>query len=144
MTQIAIANRNRVKSSTLYLVPSTLVGLLSFVSKVFAEDLTIDENEVPGIQPVNFGQVLFFNFEQIRSFSFFSYIALGVQAVFLGFGLLWVYLMIKAAIKVIRSEGDEAAIEDAKKRFMNVAAGIGTLFGFFVVAVIAASAFGLG
>ncbi|MCA9379539.1 hypothetical protein KC640_03855, partial [Candidatus Dojkabacteria bacterium] len=64
--------------------------------------------------------------------------------VFIGVLLLWVYLVLRAALDVVRSQGDEGMIEGGKKRITNVLMSISILFVFLVGITLIASFFGVG
>lgn len=57
-----------------------------------------------------------------------QYIRFGLSLVFIGVIAFAVYTVIKAAIKYIQSEGDEAKVEEAQKAIKTVFIGIGALF----------------
>jgi hypothetical protein len=84
-----------------------------------------------GLQPITLP--LFLSPEFIKNFSVFSYLAYLLDFVFIGITLLWVYLIIRAAVQIIQSEGDSSKIEDSKKKFGNVFWSVTFLFGFFIV-----------
>lgn len=56
-----------------------------------------------------------------------SLVSFGLSLIFVGIIAVAVYVIIKAAIKYIRSEGDEAKIEEAQKAIKTVFMGVGAL-----------------
>lgn len=55
-------------------------------------------------------------------------IQLGLSLVFVGIIVISIYIIIKAAVKYIRSEGDESKIQEAQKAIKSVFLGVGALF----------------
>lgn len=57
-----------------------------------------------------------------------AFTRLGLSLIFIGIILLAVYVIVKAAVKYIRSEGDDGKIQEAQKAIKQVFIGIGALF----------------
>lgn len=57
-----------------------------------------------------------------------AFARLGLSLIFIGIILIAVYVIIKAAVKYIRSEGNEDKIQEAQKAIKQVFVGIGALF----------------
>ncbi len=57
-----------------------------------------------------------------------SYIKYGFSIVFVGIVIYGIFLVIKAALKIIRSEGDSAKVEEGYNMFKGVWIGIGLIF----------------
>ncbi len=58
--------------------------------------------------------------------------------------MLWVVIIIRAAIDIVRSQGNEDMIKGSYKKFGNVFWSVTFLIGFVAVLSIVASFFGLG
>ena len=57
-----------------------------------------------------------------------GYIKLALNLIFIGIIIIAIYIIIKAAIKYIRSEGDEGKIQESQKAIKSVFIGIAALF----------------
>lgn len=55
-------------------------------------------------------------------------VRLSLQLIFIGIIIISIYIIIRAAIKYIRSEGDDQKIQDASKAIKSVFIGIAALF----------------
>ncbi|MEO6728961.1 MAG: hypothetical protein ABIM99_03500 [Candidatus Dojkabacteria bacterium] len=55
-------------------------------------------------------------------------VRLALQLVFVGIIVISIYIIIRAAVKYIRSEGDESKIQEAQKAIKSVFIGIAALF----------------
>lgn len=112
------------------------------IDSVIAQGLNFTPDDQIGLQTINIPT--FFSLDQIQNFSIFSYIALIVSLVFVVIALIWIFLAIQGAVKIINSQGNQDTIQEGAKIFGNVFWSITFLFGFFVVITIVASFFGLG
>jgi len=56
-----------------------------------------------------------------------SFVRFGVSLIFVGIIAIAVFMIIKAALKYIRAEGDESKVEEATKAIKNVFLGVGAL-----------------
>jgi len=65
-----------------------------------------------------------------------------LSLVFVGIILVSVFVIIKAALKYIQSEGNQGKVEEAKKAIQNVFVGIGALFVGILGLIIALAFFG--
>lgn len=96
---------------------------------------------------IGFGTIhlpTFLSLEDAKNFSFFSYIALAFNLVFIGIVIFWVVIALRSAITVVNSRGDEGVIKDSNKKLGNVFWSITYLIGFFALVAIVAGLFGLG
>jgi ABC-type phosphate transport system permease subunit len=93
---------------------SVLCRLVPFLNDIPATQSTLCEGSTAGGE------------EAVSSTVAFA--QLGVSFIFIGIILIAVYVIIKAAIKYIRSEGNEEKIQDAQKAIKQVFVGIGALF----------------
>ncbi len=57
-----------------------------------------------------------------------NYVKLGLNLIFIGIIIISIYIIIKAALKYIRSEGDETKIQESQKAIKSVFIGIAALF----------------
>jgi heme/copper-type cytochrome/quinol oxidase subunit 2 len=71
-------------------------------------------------------------------------INLVVSFIFVGIIIFSIYVIIKAAIKYIRSEGDQGKVEEAQKAIKSVFLGIAALFIGLIGIVIVIAFFGAG
>lgn len=86
----------------------------------------------------------FLSLDQVQNFSLLSYAGVLITLVFVAVLLLWVYLVLRGAVDVIRSQGEEGMIEGGKKRISNVLISISVLFVFLVGITLVGSFFGVG
>lgn len=86
----------------------------------------------------------FIDLSTIENFSVVSYVSLAATLVMIGLVFLWVFLIVKAGVNVINSQGDPAALEEAKKRIFGVFASVAILVIFFVVLNVVAVFAGVG
>ncbi len=119
-------------------------GLLSDPTKIVdTKDPSQGVNaNLPGLG--NISLPTFLSLNNIQNFSIWSYASLIGTLVFIALILFWVFLLIRAGVKVIQSEGDPAALVEAQKRFTSVVMGVIFLVGFFVVINIVAAFLGIG
>lgn len=110
--------------------------------RVAAQGLDFDLPAQTDLDPIRLPT--FFNLNQIKNFSIWSYLSLVFGMVFVLVALLWVALVVRAAIEIINSQGDQGKIKGAQKKISNVLASISFIFIFLVVIVITAGFFGLG
>lgn len=141
---------NRVKKiTTLFVTLIMWVGLLWLLPLQTAAQLTITN---PGASDTNTGgfglgeiQIpTFLSLDQVAHFSILSYVGVLLTLVFIAVLLLWVYLVLKSSVEVMRSQGDEGAIEGSKKRITNVLVSISILFAFLIGITLVGSFFGVG
>lgn len=57
-----------------------------------------------------------------------SLVRLALQLIFIGIIIISIYIIIRAAVKYIRSEGDDTKIQEAQKAIKSVFIGIAALF----------------
>jgi hypothetical protein len=80
----------------------------------------------------------------VNNFSIVSYFALGLNLVFIGIVLLWIFIIVRAAVKVITAGASDEPLQEAKKKVGNVALSAAILIGFLAVLTIVANFLGLG
>jgi len=71
-------------------------------------------------------------------------VRLALQLVFIGIIIISIYIIIRAALKYIRSEGDESKIQEAQKAIKSVFIGIAALFIGIIGIVIILAFFNAG
>jgi hypothetical protein len=128
-------------------------------SGALAQNLVVDPNADPrcadatfanshrDICPLNIAPIVipfFVSFEFIENFTIFSYLALAMNILFFGIGLLWIGLVVKAGIDYIGSKGDEKVIEGSMTKIKSVLASVGILFLSVALIVLVGSFLGLG
>lgn len=118
-----------------------LLGSQVFSASAAASGITIPDPGV-GLKPITIPT--FLSLDQIANFSVLSYFSFLLAIAFLGVMLLWVVLVVRAAIDYLRSQGDEKMIEGSTKRISNVFASVTILFVFIVVITVVANFFGIG
>lgn len=105
-------------------------------------EITLDPGDALDIGAINIP--IFTSMEFINNFSPFSYVALLLNILFVGITLLWIFLMIKAAVDYMRSNNDEGVMQGANKQISSVFASISLLFFSFVFLIILGGVLGLG
>jgi heme/copper-type cytochrome/quinol oxidase subunit 2 len=103
---------------------------LGFGSVSAQEDTTLICRIFPFLDNVIGGQELCGSADQTQSTAetVEGYIQLALSLIFIAIVIIAIYIIIKAAIKYIRSEGDEDKIQDAQKAIKSVFVGIAALF----------------
>jgi hypothetical protein len=134
---------NKQLNVTLFGLLLTTMLLTPIVTNAQRE-LTIDpDNSIfGGFKSIQFPT--FFSLDQIQHFSPLSYAAFLLSFVFLGIGLYWVYLVIRAGIKYLNSQGDAKKIEESTTQIKSVGASIALMFLFVAFILLVGAAFGLG
>lgn len=143
---------------TILSVTALILVSIFVLPVVNAQGLVINPNDNPRCNDaayrenhpdecINLGPIelpLFVSFEFIENFTIFSYLAVALNFLFLGVGLLWIILVVRAGIEYLRSYGDEGVIGASKKRISAVVASISMLFFSLVLLVLVGSFLGLG
>lgn len=128
------------KATLVVVILFACLGMITTV--VSAQSLDFDLPAQSDLEPIKIPT--FFNLDQIKNFSIWSYLSLIFALVFVVVAMMWVILVLRAALEIINSQGDQGKIKAAQKKVMNVFASIGFIFGFMVVIIIVAGFFGLG
>lgn len=124
------------------IILTILSSSIILATQPVAAQITVDPDLSGGLKPITIPT--FFSLEEIEHFSVFSYIALGFSLFFIGLTIYWVFLIIRNAVKILQSEGDDGKIKDGTKAIQSIFIGIGIMFGFFVVLFVVGSFFGMG
>lgn len=127
---------------TTLVVVTVFAFLGMFTTGLNAQGLDFDLPTQTDLEPIRIPT--FFSLDQIKNFSIWSYLSLLFALVFVVVAMMWVILVLRAALEIIGSDGDQGKIKAAQKKVMNVFASIGFIFGFMVVIIIVAGFFGLG
>lgn len=138
----------KLLTTTLLLLLTFGVGFLPALVSAQTDDspgIIIDPPNNPileGIQPIKIPT--FLSLEQVRSFSIFSYVALGMQLLFFGIFMYWIFLVFKAAVGIIKAQGESKPLEEGGRQFGAVFWSITFMIGFFAVLMLTAAFFGFG
>ncbi len=133
---------NRIKK----LMIITAANMVLWVALSLPAFAAGDEIVIPGadIGLGSFTLPTFISLDIARNFSIFSWIGLAVSIFFFVILMIWVVIIIRAAVDIVRSQGNEDMIKGSYKRFGSVFWSITFLIGFVAVLSIVASFFGLG
>ena len=143
---INILKHEPIKAVLMLLI--VIAGGFIMTSAVTAQSITIDEPDTCdgegclGLDPIEIPT--FLEIGDIQNYSIGSYVAVGFNIIFVALTLLWVFLVVRAGVQVIQSQGSEDALVAARERITGVFMSITFLFGFFALLIVIASFFGLG
>lgn len=142
------------KQKLLVVALLVLAATSLFSFKVAAQTISIDPGsncedaaDPDNCEPINFDPIelpVFVSLQFIENFSPFSYVALALNLVFVLTTVLWVFLMIKAAVDYMRSQGDEGMVTGANKQIGSVFASITILFVSFLILIVIGTFLNLG
>jgi len=132
----------KIKKLTLLTLLITLLQA-AFVSPVFAAGDSLDiSGDKIGLGVITLPT--FISLDIARNFSIYSWVAFAINIIFWVILMLWIVIIIRAAIDIVRSQGNEDMIKGSYKKFGSVFWSITFLIGFVAVLSIVASFFGLG
>lgn len=108
------------------------------------KDFDIDDKVTVGVEPIHipiFSSVIGFN---TSTASVFSWIAFVGALATIGLVLFWVYLLVRAGIKGIQSQGSEEGLQEAYKKVRAVLVGAAITLAFPILLSIVGMFFGIG
>lgn len=133
--------KTKLARTTWLVVFGIVVGLNLSVVHVSAQ-LTVKDPTDFGLQAIKLPT--FLSLDQIQNFSVLSYVAIVIDLLILVMAVVWVSMVIRGAVQVLRSEGNEEEIGKGRTRITRVLMGISAMFVFVVLISVVASFFGVG
>lgn len=107
-------------------------------------DITIDDKVTAGIEEIRipiFTSVIGFNTSTASVFSWIAFVgSLGT----VGLIIFWIYLLVRAGINGMQSQGSDEALAEAFKKVKAVLVGAGTSLAFPIILSIVGAFFGIG
>jgi predicted cation transporter len=123
-----------------------LIGLFSMVVLTLGRNVlaqssqTVDDIE--GLKPITLP--FFLNASFINAATPLTYLTLFLNIVYVAIAIMWVFYIIRSAVQIIQSQGDDKIIQEAYKKIRNVLTGAATLFLFFALLSLVGAFFGIG
>jgi len=131
----------KMKKLTIFTILFTLLHV--FVTPVLAAGDSVDiSGDKIGLGVITLPT--FISLDIARNFSIYSWVAFAINIIFWVILMIWVVIIIRAAVDIVRSQGNEDMIKGSYKKFGSVFWSITFLIGFVAVLSIVASFFGLG
>lgn len=118
-----------------------LVVMLTLSSSTLSD---ISAQEICGLLPCNTYENSAFNISGDLNGQAASFIRLGVSLIFILIVLYGVFVIVQAALKIIRSEGDAGRYEEGQKMIKGVMIGIGIIFVGIIGLVVVIAFFNAG
>lgn len=101
---------------------------------------TVDDIE--GLKPITLP--FFLNASFINAATPLTYLSLFLNIVYVGIAIMWVFYIIRSALQIVQSQGDDKIIQAAYSKIRNVIVGAASLFLFFAILSIVGAFFGIG
>ena len=121
---------------------ATVSGIFIVPQQVYAQaNVNVDPTDKFKLEPI---KIPLFNVGNTVNFSIFSWLAFAGSLATVGLVIFWIYLMIRAGIKGLQSEGKPEGIAEAANQVKSVLIGMFITFLFPAILSLAGTFVGVG